>query len=232
MVLGTKVILAGSMVTYLDRDGELIRTLDPDQPVGERVELRPVERVAPGTYLVLRQGETESQALLKRATELLGDAADGVSRSQEIWKRDLLERMAPMTRAEVAHELRIAGVVACNQAPSWVRPTVVRPRREADFVLLLRWLGLDPGVYAANARRLIRARSLAVAEVRSALEEAVGETDIANLERDGFVRIDSRNAGFAGMVAARVAAISPFEEQVHHTQIRTILRDEVGKWLV
>jgi sarcosine oxidase gamma subunit len=231
MVLANKVLLAGSLATYLDRDGELIRTLDPDQPAGERVELRPVERVAPGTYLVLRQGETESEALLKRAKELLGDAAVGVSHSQERWKQELQTRIEPMSRNEVANQLRALGVVAFNQAPTWVRSTVVRPRRQADFLLLLKWLGLDPGVYAVNARRLIRARSLAVAEVRSALEDAVAETDISNLQRDGYVRIDSHNTGFAGMVAARVLSISPYEEQVHHTQIRAILEDGTGKWL-
>lgn len=231
IVLANRVILAGGMATYLDRDGELIRTLDPDQPPGERVELRPVDRLAPGAYLVLRQGETESEALLNRATELLGDGAGSVLHSQTRWKAQLSAVLERLGRPAVAAELRAVGVAAFNQAPAWVRPTVVRPRRERDFVLLLNWLGLDPGPFAANARKLIRARALAVAEVRSALEEGVAATDMSRLEADGFIRIESSDAGFAGIVAARVLAISPHEEAVHVTQLRAVLDDEAGRWL-
>src|SRR4029079_19591167 len=67
-----KVLLSGSLAVWLD-DGERIRTLDPAQPSGERVTYTPVSAVREGTFLLLRQGESERGALHQAALQLLGE---------------------------------------------------------------------------------------------------------------------------------------------------------------
>jgi hypothetical protein len=230
-VLARRVLLGGGLAIMLDRGGEHIRTLDPQQPAGERVELRDVSAVAPGTYLVLREGETESAALYARALSHLGGEAEAVKSSQNEWKSLLRSRLNARGRPAVVGELRRLGVRAAGQAPAWTRTTVARPQAGADFDLLLGWLGLRPEQYRDQANRLRRARAQAMADVRESLEDALSVADMDKLQRDGHLRLVLGIEGFAGIIAAQVLAVSPHEVPVPAHELRFPVQDRAARWL-
>ncbi|KWW97917.1 hypothetical protein TH66_21335 [Carbonactinospora thermoautotrophica] len=230
-VYARRVLLAGGFAIMLDTEGEFIRTLDPNQPPGERIEMRDVKSLAPGTYLVLRDGETESDALYSRAIALLGAQAESVERSQSEWKSALRRQLLVRGRAEVIRSLSDRGVRAAAQAPAWIARTVARPRNRTDFDILLGWLGLELEPYREHANLLRRARSQAAADVRESLEAALGESDISRLERDGYLRLNLELEGFASIVATRILAISPYLEAVPRHELRNLREDRNARWL-
>jgi hypothetical protein len=215
----------------LDLEGESIRTLDPTRPAGARVEMSDVASVAPGTYLVLREGQTESAPLYARALTRLGAQAETVERSQSGWKTALRQQLATRGPSEVVRSLRALGVEAAAQAPVWTAQTLARPRSEVDFGILLRWLGLPREPYSQHADLVRKARYQALVDVREALEVALGRADLHDLEQAGFLRLDLDLEGFAGIVATRVLAISPHLDVVARSELRIPKGDASARWL-
>ncbi|WP_157551980.1 hypothetical protein, partial [Nocardia uniformis] len=103
------VLLGGGYAMWLD-DGERIRAVDPTQPGGGRVTTVEVTAVRPGTYLLLRDGETERRALYNAALELMGSEANDVETSQTLWKAALQAKLNQLGRTAVTRELTKVGV--------------------------------------------------------------------------------------------------------------------------
>lgn len=226
-----QVLLCGGLSMMLDLEGESIRTLDPGQPAGSRVQMRPVEAVEPGSYLVLREGQTESRTLYERAYTLLGERAPRVEESQAAWKQALRRRLQEAGAAGVVRQLRTQGVRAAAQAPTWTAQTLARPQDSADFTILLRWLGLPAEPYCRHADMLRRARSQAITDIREALEAALGDADMNELRQTGILRLDLDIEGFAGIVATRVLALSPYLDVAPRSELRIPKGDESARWL-
>ncbi len=224
-----QLLLGGNLAMWLD-DGDRIRSLDPDQPVGERVTYTDIPAVRTGTYLLLRQGETERSALYLAAIARL-TSGDAVDRAQVAWKHLLAERIHEASFEEVARQLREAGVQTADRARAWTDPSLIRPASDQDFESLLRWLGV-PGQptfgYATMLRKTLYQVS---AEIGKQLEAAVSTADLSELEATGHLSIDIRTEGFRGILATRVLAVSPFTEIVPRHDARVPFADRGGQWL-
>ncbi|MER6161952.1 hypothetical protein ABT147_41740 [Streptomyces sp. NPDC001868] len=225
-----KVLLAGNLAIWLD-DGDRIRALDPRQPEGERVTYAAVKDVVPGTYLVLRDGETERGAMYEAALHLMGPRAGAIEATQRGWKTALEERLASRgVRASIA-ELRARGVRSAARVRAWTETTLISPKNEQDLVLLLEWLGLAAEPSHQNAMALRRAVYQASADLREELENAVSRADLAALERDGRMSLDIQREGFRSIVVAKVQARSPYTEIVPRLRTRVPFFDRSGEWL-
>jgi hypothetical protein len=229
-VVAHKLLLSGNLALWLD-DGDRIRTLDPDQPSGERVTYTDVEAVRAGTYLLLRRGETERGTLYRAALRLMGARASNVGTSQQSWKELLSHRLAEQGYAAVRDALRRRGVKTANRVRAWTEPSLVRPQSDHDFEALIEWLGLpiQPTFgYATMLRGLLYQAS---ADIRDHLEAAVGKADLSVLERDGNMSLDLKAEGFRGIIATRVLAISPHTEIVSRHDARVPFPDRSAQWL-
>ncbi|MFG1953948.1 hypothetical protein [Micromonospora sp. NPDC048830] len=227
-----KVLLCGGLSMMLDLDeGESIRVLDPWRPAGSRVQMQQVEAVGPGSHLVLREGQTESGTLYERALARLAGQAPRVEQSQATWKAALRDRLQALGPGEVVRQLRARGVQAAAQAPTWTAQTLARPQGSDDFTVLLRWLGLPTEPYRRYADMLRRARYHAMTDIREALEAALGDADMNELQRTGILRLDLDIEGFAGIIATRVLALSPYLEVVPRSELRIPKGDEGARWL-
>jgi hypothetical protein len=225
-----KLLLSGNRGLWLD-NGERIRALDPEQPLGERVIHVDVETVRVGTYLLLREGETEHEALYHAALNRLGDRSPEVAATQRVWKQRLQRRLSQMGRSRVEGELRSAGLKTTERAPAWREPNLVRPQSDKDFERLLQWLDLPVQPSFDNATLLRREIYRTIAQIREQLEAAISAADLSALERDGHLSIDVESAGFRGILAARVIAISPYTEIRPRNETRVPFEDRSGQWL-
>ena len=230
-VMARKVLLSAGLAIWLDQEGEHIRSLHPARATGRRIELTDVPAIVPGSYLVLREGQTQSTMLYERALTLLAKHGREASDSQQRWKRALQNRIDQLGATEVARQLARAGVKCADRAHAWAQPTVVRPQVDQDFKLLLAWLGFPEKPHYALAAQLRSARQRALHEIREALEAAVSCADLATLEREGFLRLELPDRGFRGMIATRVLAICPYTEPVRRTHVRQPFEDRRGGWL-
>ncbi|AVL99856.1 hypothetical protein C6V83_05755 [Gordonia iterans] len=225
-----KVLLTGGQGLWLD-DGDRIRSLDPRQPEGARVGYEAVSGVVPGTYLVLREGEAERGAMYDQAISTLGAKAADILATQANWKKRLEETLAEIGICRAATELEQLGVCASGQVRAWPESRLICPQRDADFALLLDWLGEPLEPTYSNAIMLRRAVYKASADLRRELEAAAGRADLRVLERDGILHLDLPREGFRGMIVARVLAKAPFTEIVSRHQVRVPFTDASAKWL-
>ncbi|OAN33391.1 hypothetical protein [Microbacterium sp. H83] len=225
-----KILLAGGQALWLD-DGDRIRSMDPKQPEGTRIGYEAVSGVVPGTYLVLRQGETERGAMYDQAVAALGGRAPGIVATQARWKARLAERLACIGSRQAMDELERLGVRSFGQVRAWTDRRLVCPQRDADFAVLLDWLGEPSRPTYGNAITLRRAIYRASADLRRELETAVRKTDLRVLERDGTLHLDLPREGFRGMIVARVVAKAPFSEIVSRHQVRVPFIDGSALWL-
>jgi hypothetical protein len=229
-VAARRVLLSGSLAILLD-DGERIRAVDPAQPGGERVTYVDVDAVRPGTYLLLRMGETERHALYAAALQLMGDQAEATEASQTRWKGELRRRLDLQGLDTVTRELAALGVRRLYRVRAWTEATLARPQNDRDFELLLQWLCIPVQPTYGLATALRRKRAQASANVAEQLEEAVGAADMTALERDGHLRLELSTEGFRGVIATRVLAISPHTELVSRHDARVLLVDQGAEWL-
>ena len=224
-----RVLLSGNLAMWLD-DGERIRTLDPSQPRGERVTYTEVTAVRPGTYLLLRQGETERATLYQAAVARLlrGKAVD---RAQLAWKHLLDEKLRMIGYRATVEELRAAGVKAADRARAWTDPLLIRPHSDQDFERLLKCLGVPTQPTFGYAAMLRKSIYQASAEIRDQLETAVSAADLSELEATGHLSLDVKTEGFRGILATRVLAIAPFTEIVSRHDARVPFEDRSSQWL-
>lgn len=226
-----KILLSGRRAIWLDDDGERIRALDPTQPPGERVGYAEVSAVAPGTYLLLREGEAEREALHARAFARIGSRAPAIQESQAFWKSELIERLKRSGIRDSERALRALGVRAAGQVRAWAAPHVIRPRRDDDFERLLGWLGLPTQPHFGYASLLRHEVHRASRELRDWLEAAADIADLHELERVGHMTLDLTEAGLRGMFVTRVLAVAPFTELVARHEARVPFADEGAQWL-
>jgi hypothetical protein len=230
-VVARKVLLSGALSIYLDSDGEHIRSLDPTQPAGERVTHSDVQLVGPGTYLVLREGQGERQALYDRAIALLCDRGPQAKESQRQWKEALQVKLRRAGRREVGRALAQVGVHRTERATAWTEETLARPQNDQDFVRLLAWLDVPLHPTFELATELRRLRLQASADVRESLERALSAASMTTLEEHGHLRLDLDLPGFRGIIATRVLAISPHAELIARHDVRVITPDRSAQWL-
>lgn len=228
-VAARKLLLSGNLAVWLD-DGNRIRSLDPDQPVGERVIYTDVSAVRPGTYLLLRQGETERSALYQAAIARL-PRGDAVDRAQVAWKHLLAERIHEVGYGRVVRQLRDAGVKTADRARAWTDPNLIRPTSDQDFEILLRQLGISVQPTFGYATMLRKALYLVSAEIGKQLEAAVSSADLSELDITGHLSLDIKTEGFRGILATRVLFVSPFTEVVSRHDARVPFEDRSGQWL-
>jgi hypothetical protein len=224
-----KVLLSGNLAMWLD-DGDWIRSLDPDQPAGERVTHTEIPAVRIGTYLLLRQGETERNALYQAAVSRLPNGAIA-AQSQENWKLLLAKHIRLVGYRQVVKQLRAAGVKAADQARAWTNPNLIRPASDQDFERLLEWVGIPIQPTFGYATLLRKALYQVSAEIGKQLEVAVSRADLSELESTGHLSLDVESDGFRGILATRVLAISPFTEIVPRHDARVPFEDRSGQWL-
>lgn len=224
-----RLLLSGNLAMWLD-DGDRIRSLDPNQPAGERVTYTDVPAVRPGTYLLLRQGETEHSALYQAAIARLARGG-AVDHAQVAWKHVLAERIHEVGYAQVARQLHDAGVKTADRARAWTDPNLVRPASDQDFERLLRWLGIPVQPTFGYATTLRKTLYQVSAEIGKQLEAAVSAVDLSELDATGHLSLDIRTEGFRGILATRVLAVSPFTEIVPRHDARVPFEDRSGQWL-
>lgn len=225
-----KVLLSGDLAMWLD-DGDRIRALDPDQPVGARVLYADVSSVRVGTHLLLRRGETERKAIYQAALNLVGVRRREVHATQEVWKHRLGQRLSELGNREVARQLKAAGIKTAERARAWTQPDLIRPNSDHDFKQLIMWLGLPIQPTFGHATLLRKLVYQASADIREELETAVSAADLSVLERDGHIALEVQTAGFRGILATRVLAISPHIEIVARHDARLPFEDRSGQWL-
>lgn len=229
-VVAHKVLLSGGLAMWLD-DGERIRSVDPQQPLGERVTYTEVPAVRVGTYLLLRQGSTERSALYQAAIAKLGQRGSAVEEAQAAWKAALASQLQLLGYKKVVGGLRGVGIRTAERARAWTDPSLIRPHSDHDFEQLLQWLCIPVQPTFGYATWLRKTLYQVSAEVGKQLEAAVSAADLTEMEEAGHLSLEVATDGFRGVLATRVLGISPHSEIVSRHDARVPFEDRSAQWL-
>jgi hypothetical protein len=228
--------LVPARVVILSGDSAVLLSTDPEGEVtcavlvGERVE---IERISSnllevGMYLVLRTSGSDTDFIRELADRRFGAAP---FRSQlESWKRPLRERLAVQGARRVQNALRKLGARAAN-VRYWASPRFIKPQSAHDFLVLLRYLGLEdkgPQLLSAS-ERILEAHLQAGWYVRQQLQLRI--TRVALVELRGELQVELEEGAGGSMSVFRVLQISPDEFSVASSIIRRPFMLSETDWL-
>ncbi|HUK72158.1 MAG TPA: hypothetical protein VLW50_25885 [Streptosporangiaceae bacterium] len=225
-------VLSGGYGVLLPISGDRIRGLHPDAPPGERVVSLKLTAVVPGSILLLRERGTEAALLRTLAASHLGADRQRIQDLQADWKGRLREAIGREGAGNVARALRARDAQTVNLA-YWSSDDCLRPQRDADFAVLLKYLGIrDPAPFIAAGIALWRAHSKAGHDLTRALEQRVEQLDLAPLEIHGLQELHPEGAPSAAtMTAFRVAAVSAETIRVPRHSTRRPFHARGAAWL-
>ncbi|MGY1696811.1 hypothetical protein ACI780_18085 [Geodermatophilus sp. SYSU D00814] len=226
------LVLSGGHGLWLPLDAKSIRGLDLAAPEGERVLSLSADTVTTDSVLLLREGGSFAGALKTMADAILGSSASVIRSRQDEWKALLRAEIERIGARHFESALRRRGLKTVNLR-YWAGADTIRPLRDDDFALLLRYLGVrDPGPYLSGGRSLWRAHQRAAAELTTALEALVERADLHELEESGHQRLHLADQSItATLTAYRVIAVNPKAQDVTVGATRRPFTLRSARWL-
>jgi len=200
-------LLASDEAVYLEAEEgsrAYVVTLGAEKELGQV----PTDSIAPGAYLVTRQGG-EGDYIPAIANSLLGERAQELRTEQLRWKgllQALIERVGiqnVVRRLEKAGSLRATDM----NARRWASSSAIRTRDYRDFEAIMKVIGLETQSEDLWTKMglLDKAHLRAGMQVRDLLEREIVAADTRQLERRGWMDYDV--AEIEGEGALRVARI-------------------------
>lgn len=185
--------------------------------------------VGVGNFVVLREGQSDSEALLIQAASNLGNRYAEIERNQKIWKSSLQEKIDKQGLSKVSRDLVDLGLKSENRLRDWINPNLRRPLRDEDFRILLTYLGLEINTFYESATLLRRTILKVAMEFRNQLEKAINDISVKNLLSEGTVVIKAPVSGIANLFVSRIVGVSPIEVYVDSQKIRIPFEGEAVK---
>jgi hypothetical protein len=185
--------------------------------------------VGVGNFVVLREGQSDSEALLIQAASNLGSRYPEIEKNQKIWKSSLQAAIDKQGLKKVSRDLVDLGLKSENRLRDWINPNLRRPLRDEDFRILLKYLGLEINTFYESATLLRRTILKVAMEFRNQLEKAINDISVKNLLNDGTVVIKAPVSGIANLFISRIVGVSPIEVYVDSQKIRIPFEGEVVK---
>jgi hypothetical protein len=185
--------------------------------------------VGVGNFVVLREGQSDSEALLMQAASNLGNRYSEIEKNQKIWKSSLQVSIDNQGLNKVSRDLVDLGLKSVNRLRDWINPNLRRPLRDEDFRILLKYLGLEINTFYESATLLRRTILKAAMEFRNQLEKAINDISVKTLLNEGTVVIKAPVSGIANLFVSRILGVSPIEVYVDSLKIRIPFDGEVVK---
>jgi hypothetical protein len=176
--------------------------------------------VGVGNFVVLREGQSDSDALLLQAASNLGSKYKEIEENQQVWKSTLQAALDKNSLSKISRDLVDRGLKSENRIRDWTNPSLRRPLRDEDFKILLKYLGLNVTTYYESATLLRRTILKAAMEFRHQLEKAIKDIPVKNLLTEGTAVIKAPVSGIANLFVSRIVGVSPIEVYVDRQKIR------------
>ncbi len=217
-------VLEGEFGVFFEDDESatvLTLDLDTDDPT-ERVGRTPVQRLAPGTFVLLRT-TGGGDYILPIANKLLGKAAQYLRSCQREWKAQLRRAVAESSLLEVSVRLLDAGSTCANETNvrNWMSPRNIKTHDPRDFAAIMRVIGLERRIdeYWNAMAAISKAHQRAGQQIRRVLLRRLQEVDLSILERDGRLEISLPGVDAGSLTAFRLIDIASAGQLVATTKL-------------
>lgn len=234
IVRALPIALEGGRAVFLEaEDGATVLVLDLAERGKSRVRRLPTQDVEAGMFVLLRAAGG-GDYVVPVADMVLGRRAEECRRVQGDWKARLRAYVEHHGLFEASVMLLEHGGVRAEEGNvrRWTLDRNIRPRDNADFLAIMRLIGLEAdasrywGIMTLIERAHIKAGQL----IRSMLLDQVMKADLAALERIGTMEFDLPGTGSGRMVACRVLRIASEPVMVSAAQVSQLFASENPPW--
>ena len=225
-----QIALANGKQVFIDVDGEqdFVHSVEVDSNNAIRkIEISPRD-LKIGDYIILREGQSDTEVLYMKARELIGPNIDKIEAHQQEWKKALKTLLLGSDLKVLNRTLKDKGMKSVNRLSDWTDPNLRRPLRDDDFAIILTHLGLEVDKYLNSASILKRTILQVAVNFRHQLTAAIEKLDGNTLKESGTHVINSPIDGVANLFISRVVGVSAEEGYVETQRIR-IPFDQEGK---
>jgi hypothetical protein len=225
-----QIALANNKQVFIDVDGEqdFVHSVEINLDGSIRkIEISPRD-LKIGDYIILREGQSDTEVLYMKARELIGPNIDKIETHQKEWKYALKALLLGSDLKVLNRTLKDKGMKSVNRLSDWTDPNLRRPLRDDDFAIILNHLGLDVDKYLNSATILKRTILQVAVNFRQQLTAAIENLDGRTLKESGTCVITSPVDGVANLFISRVVGVSPEEGYVETQRIRLPF-DQEGK---
>jgi hypothetical protein len=225
-----QIALANEKQVFIDVDGEqdFVHSVEVDGNNSIRkIEISPRD-LKIGDYIILREGQSDTEVLYMKARELIGPNIDKIEVHQQEWKDALKTLLLGSDLKVLNRTLKDKGMKSVNRLSDWTDPNLRRPLRDDDFAIILTHLGLNVDKYLNSASILKRTILQVAVNFRHQLTAAIEKLDGSALKESGTHVITSPVDGVANLFISRVVGVSNEEAYVETQRIR-IPFDQEGK---
>lgn len=217
-----QIALANGKQVFIDVDGEedFVNSVEIDHNnLLRKIEIA-TRDLKVGDYIILREGQSDAQALYLKARDLIGPKIDEIEIHQHEWKSALKNLLLKSDIKSLNRILSDKGMKSVNRLGDWTDPNLRRPLRDDDFAILLRHLTLDVNKYMNSATLLKRTILQVAVNFRNQLTATIGNLSGDRLRESGTQVISSPVDGIANLFISRVIGISSEERFVESQKVR------------
>lgn len=221
------LLTAGRMI-YLPVDDSSVNILDPNAAEGSRVSRMQGSSVTIGTLVLLRIGESDTEAIRSMADTIAGSEAGSLRKSQSAWKEALGLKLKENGLARVVSDLRALGI-ARPWPKAWVLQDTIRPQQDQTFKILLDYLGIPVAKTISNMNRLRQLHLAAGFRFREILKEEFERVDLESLKSDGYIELEVDYEGSVARLGAYYClAVSEDTYEIPEFWVKKVLDNEGG----
>ena len=217
-----QIALANGKQVFIDVDGEedFVNSVEIDHNnLLHKIEIA-TRDLKVGDFIILREGQSDAQALYLKARDLIGPKIDEIEIHQHEWKSALKNLLLKSDIKSLNRILSDKGMKSVNRLGDWTDPNLRRPLRDDDFAILLRHLTLDVNKYMNSATLLKRTILQVAVNFRNQLTATIGNLSGDRLRESGTQVISSPVDGIANLFISRVIGISSEERFVESQKVR------------
>jgi len=205
-----QVALSNGKQVFIDIDGDqdFVHSVEvTENNTIRKIEINPRD-LKIGDYIILREGQSDTEVLYLKARELIGTRIDQIELHQSEWKAALKNLLQTKDLRTLNQELKDRGLKSVNRLNDWTDPNLRRPLRDDDFAIILQYLGLDVPKYFHSASILKRTILQVAVNFRHQLTAVIGNLDGKFLKESGTHVISSPVDGVANLFISKVVGLS------------------------
>lgn len=185
-------LLGSSEMVFLPTSAGAIDAVDPNAPVGERVQRIAISSITTDSILLLRVGSSEGEAISRMANDIGGVEAKRCRNVQSFWKSKLKEKISIYGAPKVIRDLKDLGV-SNPWIIDWSHPSTIRPNSIDNFKAVLSYLNIehDETIEAMNTLRHLH--QVAGMRFRAILKQKFETLDLDKITLNGYVLVELGN---------------------------------------
>jgi hypothetical protein len=217
-----QIALANGKQVFIDVDGEedFVNSVEIDNNnLLRKIEIA-TRDLKVGDFIILREGQSDAQALYLKARDLIGPNITQIEANQNEWKVALKNLLLKSDLKVLNRTLRDKGMRSVNRLSDWTDPNLRRPLRDDDFAIILSHLNLDVNKYMRSATLLKRTILQVAVNFRNELTATIESLKGDSLKENGTQIISSPVDGIADLFISRIVGIAAEERYVEAQKVR------------